>query len=464
MKRWWALGLLISLTAVAKPDDPRGWSKGTKAAGAARILQGPDQKQKLELEFPASLTKKMGKKTLLFYFSPTCPHCQAVAKEFGDLARALPGVTVIGVASASSLPGDLVDFKKAFGIDFEIVLDLDRSIQTAMGVRSTPSVLLVERSTKKKHTLVDVWYPYQPGFDTYVKMRVYADPWKAFDGSYLGNGSCGACHTQEMESWALSHHSIAWRTLVVSEDQKDPECTSCHVTGAGKPTGWTGPDTPQLTAVGCEACHGPSGPHDGKTTDPRTQCAGCHDPKHSIQFSVEKGLPLIDHYSTVALDDEAFRARRMALVDGEAPHELLAFAAEPTVGAEACASCHPAETAQWSAHPHHNAMASLSETERKDPACVKCHATAPEGGPFSTELSGYRVDEGVGCEACHGPGGAHIAAKGGTDNIEGLGEDCPVCVIESVCTTCHVPKWDKDWELEGHLRRVHHTKSPAKPK
>jgi hypothetical protein len=68
------------------------------------------------------------------------------------------------------------------------------------------------------------------------------------------------------------------------------------------------------------------------------------------------------------------------------------------------------------------------------------------------------VAESVGCEACHGPGGAHIAAKGGTDNIEKLGDDCPVCVIEAVCTSCHTSEFDKDWDLDTHLPKVGHGK------
>ena len=91
-----------------------------------------------------------------------------------------------------------------------------------------------------------------------------------------------------------------------------------------------------------------------------------------------------------------------------------------------------------------------------DPGCVRCHATSDRSGPPPTELSGYRILEGIGCESCHGPGEAHVAAGGGADNIEGLGEDCPVCVIEAVCTRCHTSERDPDWDLQQALGRIEH--------
>jgi hypothetical protein len=101
-------------------------------------------------------------------------------------------------------------------------------------------------------------------------------------------------------------------------------------------------------------------------------------------------------------------------------------------------------------------MASLRSEGADDPACVRCHATAKQSGLPPTTLGGFRTLDGVGCESCHGPGETHVAAGGGTDNIEGLGDDCPVCVIEAVCTSCHTRKWSPDWELDARLRAISH--------
>ena len=45
----------------------------------------------------------------------------------------------------------------------------------------------------------------------------------------------------------------------------------------------------------------------------------------------------------------------------------------------------------------------------------------------------------------------------------GLGKSCPVCVTEAICTSCHTPKWDKDWELEPELARISHGTADADP-
>ena len=63
------------------------------------------------------------------------------------------------------------------------------------------------------------------------------------------------------------------------------------------------------------------------------------------------------------------------------------------------------------------------------------------------------MDDGVGCESCHGSGQAHVADPT-KDNIVGLGDSCPVCVIEAVCTTCHTKEWDPDWDLDQRLEEL----------
>lgn len=456
-----AAGLVVALSgaALATTLDARGWQAGTPAAGAARVM-GPISDTPIVLDLPAAVARRIKGPTLLVYFSPGCVHCQAVAPELARLAKRLEGrLTVLGVAASSGAPEDVALFRKAFDWTFEVVRDDDRTIAAAMGARATPSAALVERVAGDV-VVRDVWYPYAKGSDVLVEMRLQANPFAAFtEDRYVGQRTCAACHTTEAESWAVTHHAVAWRTLQTSDKTGDAACVGCHVTGHGKPGGWDGtPATDALVDVGCEACHGPGGPHDGKRAVASSSCEGCHDAKHSIAFSYAKGLPLIDHYRSSAMDDEAFREARRALWEGEAPRELLAFDAGVYVGAEACATCHAGPHAQWAASKHGQAMKPLV-TGGTDGSvtCVRCHATPTQVGPPATELTGYRTSEGVGCESCHGPGQAHVQAKGGTDNIVGLGESCPVCVIEAVCTSCHTREWDPDWNLEAGLSTIRHT-------
>ena len=232
-----------------------------------------------------------------------------------------------------------------------------------MGIQSTPSALLVNKESKEKVRVVDAWYPYMPGFDTLVEMRLTkGGPFSAFrPGEYHGTQVCGTCHVYEAQSWQLTHHSVAWFTLGKHKKQDDAECIGCHVTGYQQPTGWNGHEDSVLADVGCEACHGPGGPHDGEPTAPESTCAGCHDKKHSIAFSYEKGLPLLDHFAAEGMTDQAFYERRKALAEGTAERGLLAFGEGKVQGAAACMGCHTEIHGTWSTSDHGQAMATLKE-------------------------------------------------------------------------------------------------------
>lgn len=85
-------------------------------------------------------------------------------------------------------------------------------------------------------------------------------------------------------------------------------------------------------------------------------------------------------------------------------------------GIDVCRKCHESNAignqyAVWAASPHANAYRILSSTKANDIAvkhsienpsldrrCLKCHTTG--GGKIEKTAK-----EGVGCEACHGPGG-----------------------------------------------------------
>jgi hypothetical protein len=455
------LALVLTLAVRADGLDARGWHEGQVAKGAAEVLGAMDEEIDLPPRFAADLSQE--RPTLLVYFSPACGHCRRVAAEVQALSVRLAGkAELIWVASGGSSKDEIDEFVTTFGITSPVKVDGERNIAAAMQARSTPSVLLVQ-ADKRGVRARGRWYPYAPGQDTLVEMRIAGDPWSVMRaGGYQGNHVCGACHVQETEAWLLSHHSIAWRTLELREEHHNDKCTACHVTGAGQPGGWDGAEDSPLVDVGCEACHGPSGPHDGAPLAPRETCEGCHDAEHSIRFSYDKGLPLLDHFRTAAMTSEEVLQAHRDLHEGRAPRSLLAFDEGTYVGSEACASCHTSQHGWWKDDRHGRAMETLKKAgSDADARCVSCHATPLEAGFVGTDPGRFRVSEGVGCESCHGPGGAHVAAAGGKENIEGLGEDCPVCVIEAVCTSCHTRAWHPTWHLETHLPKVAHGIAPV---
>lgn len=404
------------------------------------------------------------KPTFLFYYSASCPHCQHVAPEMAALAEALKGkVDFVGVASGSNSLSEIREFTETYGLPFTSYKDFMRTFARKNNATSTPQVLLVRPREGGGFESLGEWRPFSGGMGLLAELRARTllgeDPWQAFrPGQWHGAQACGACHTTELRSWGLTHHSIAYWTLYERKEAENPECVGCHVTGWEQEGGFQSGDHGSFLAdVTCESCHGAGGPHvPGADKPPAavTTCEGCHDAKHSIRFSTERAVPHIDHWRPEAMDPSLFAKAREDLVDGRAPRPLTAFPEGRNMGDAICAGCHAKEAKAHKKDPHAAAMKTLkSRGSATDVACVACHAT--EKNTPAESASDFHPG-GVGCESCHGPGEQHVAAGGGKENIVGLGDSCPVCVVEAICTRCHTPEQDPDWNLEEALKSSGH--------
>lgn len=138
-------------------------------------------------------------------------------------------------------------------------------------------------------------------------------------------------------------------------------------------------------------------------------------------------------------------------------------------GATKCRSCHGKDPignqqAKWLDSKHAKAWETLASEKAKkwgkekgiaDPQasddCVKCHI-AGHGAPKEQLGLKYAKEEGVTCEACHGPGSDYRKKKIMTDQKEAVKHGL-VLQSEKVCTTCHndkSPAWDsKRYKLAG---------------
>jgi hypothetical protein len=133
--------------------------------------------------------------------------------------------------------------------------------------------------------------------------------------------------------------------------------------------------------------------------------------------------------------------------------DLAGEASHAYVGSEKCKMCHnsPAKGAQytkWAESQHAKAWQTLASdaakkiaTEKgiadpqKAPECLKCHVTG-HGAPSALLTDKYKVEEGVGCEACHGPGGDYwkmnVMKDPAAAKAAGL-----VAPTEETCKGCH---------------------------
>ena len=110
---------------------------------------------------------------------------------------------------------------------------------------------------------------------------------------FAGSAACMQCHDKAGEIWSRSGHAMAFATLKKTDQEFDPECVTCHTTGASVRGGFTNAqDTPDYVNVQCEACHGPGVAHVAKprpasARSARNFCRGCHTDELSPDFDYD---------------------------------------------------------------------------------------------------------------------------------------------------------------------------------
>ncbi|MHC4787720.1 MAG: multiheme c-type cytochrome [Planctomycetota bacterium] len=81
------------------------------------------------------------------------------------------------------------------------------------------------------------------------------------EAEFVGTAKCRLCHLQQYRTWQQTKHSSNFEVLIGPE-RSEPDCVRCHVTGYGKPGGFVSEEeSPHMTNVGCESCHGPGSAH-----------------------------------------------------------------------------------------------------------------------------------------------------------------------------------------------------------
>lgn len=152
-------------------------------------------------------------------------------------------------------------------------------------------------------------------------------------------------------------------------------------------------------------------------------------------------------------------------------------------GAAGCKKCHRskksgAQYKVWAKMKHAQAFASLATPEaqkiakekgianaQKADACLKCHVTA--FGVAAERLGKkYSIEEGVGCESCHGPGSAYSKKKvkkaivAGKTKPESVGL---LKVTKETCVKCHNDESPtfKAFDFEKAKEKIAHPRPKA---
>lgn len=317
---------------------------------------------------------------------------------------------------------------------------------------------------------------------------------------YVGVRVCAGCHTgakigNQYSIWLHSKHSQAYAVLAKPEGlemaklsglrtlpQDSAICLGCHAT-SWNAENWEKDDTFHIEdGVQCEGCHGPGSEYAslevmkdrqaamkaGLRLPDRDYCVNCHIEKGSHvavlkrpPVDLQKGWEQLFH--PLAANPAPGPIGDLAPVDAKAQGHRYA-------GVMECGKCHrgAAQGNQWSVwrmSAHSGAWAVLGTAKAKEMAagkgiadpqhsaeCLKCHTTTQSGA----RLAGFTPDEGVGCEACHGPGSDYLpeAVMRDPRSAKLAGLEVPT---RETCLRCHQ---EKSFDFDAALKKIAH---PAKP-
>ncbi|GMU20648.1 MAG: hypothetical protein AMXMBFR13_07450 [Phycisphaerae bacterium] len=189
-------------------------------------------------------------------------------------------------------------------------------------------------------------------------------PNSGLTGDYIGSQECYTCHSRHHDEWILTRHAQAYDTLVALGQENNTVCLNCHTTGFGETGGFQSINiTEALAEVGCEACHGPGGPHRRDVSNralrpPKSMssqvCGSCHNDFHHPTYdewaaSGHHGVSSsAANYFTQGRNLSACGVchsgdyRQLAVIEQETPvsESLLAGVAPAQMNGVTCAVCH----------------------------------------------------------------------------------------------------------------------------
>ncbi len=305
----------------------------------------------------------------------------------------------------------------------------------------------------------------------------------------------------QFSKWLLSKHARAYAALsmpeaneiaelsgVPGEPQQALLCLGCHATAADSED-WERDESFFIEdGVQCERCHGPGSEYisaevmadregalkAGLRTPRKQDCLVCHHEKGSHtrilglpRWEIDKAWKEIDHSRPA----ESHYADRDVLKPAAPSNDRPRF-----VGVRACMLCHRGamqgfQFSRWKLSAHSSAYALLStrkaseiarkegvqEAPQESAVCLVCHSTA--GARMGEALPSYSVDEGVGCEACHGPGSDHMRPKGKAERPHALNADLSRSSRET-CLRCHTGEHAGEFDYEAAITLVQHPIQP----
>lgn len=104
--------------------------------------------------------------------------------------------------------------------------------------------------------------PHEIPLKTAMGEKAYNDAIGSGKYRYVGSSKCRLCHRNFFIGRKTDPHDHAMEELVSSGHENNARCLTCHSTGYGTESGFVNMvQTPRLSNVQCEGCHGPGNVH-----------------------------------------------------------------------------------------------------------------------------------------------------------------------------------------------------------
>ena len=85
---------------------------------------------------------------------------------------------------------------------------------------------------------LDPWYQrYESALVDDYRAREQVAQNSQAQGQYVGDKTCGLCHSRQKAQWESTDHARAYHSLTAVSKQFDANCVGCHVVGYGEPGG-----------------------------------------------------------------------------------------------------------------------------------------------------------------------------------------------------------------------------------
>lgn len=235
---------------------------------------------------------------------------------------------------------------------------------------------------------------------------------------------CTICHDGQGRATTAAEahgHTGHWPEPLLARKELDRSCPKCHLDRML-------PNVPRYNAAmdlfyehGCLSCHRLRGrggdiaadiSNAGEVHDAEWHFKHFKDPKSVVSTSEMPNVGLSDEeaqaltflmtcYTAESMPTELLASPRQEIAQMKLPEPLDPLALDGYVGSQFCISCHGATHPQTVQSWRDSLMATTFERIEDEPVldnCLPCHATGLNAA------TGHYVEQGVGCEACHGPG------------------------------------------------------------